>query len=195
VTTIGLYHPGRTWLHRCPAGGKLAALVVALALTLAYPILVLGPTVALFALARIPPRLVLASVRPLWPLLVLTGVLQLVTAGPLRAASVLCGLVGGVLLAALVTLTTRVTDMLTVITAVLRPLRRLGVHPERVALLLALTIRCVPMLTAIVAAAREAQLARGAGRNPLALAVPVVVRALRAADALGEALTARGLDD
>jgi biotin transport system permease protein len=42
---------------------------------------------------------------------------------------------------------------------------------------------------------REAQVARGASRNPLALAVPVVIRTLRAADALGEALTARGVDD
>jgi biotin transport system permease protein len=105
------------------------------------------------------------------------------------------GLLVSVALAGLVTLTTRVTDMLDALMRVLGPVQRVGVDPARIALLLALTIRCVPMLAAIVTSVREAQVARGAGRNPLALAVPVVVRTLRAADALGEALTARGLDD
>jgi biotin transport system permease protein len=41
----------------------------------------------------------------------------------------------------------------------------------------------------------DARRARGAQGSLLALAVPVVVRSLYAADAIGEALAARGLDD
>jgi biotin transport system permease protein len=189
------YLPGTSVPHRCPPSVKLALLAVLLAVTVRYPVPMLVPTVLLYALARVPWRVGLAQVRPLWMLLLVTGAFQVLTVGWERALSVTCGLLVSVALAALVTLTTRVTAMLDVLARGLRPLRWVGVDPARVALLLALTIRCVPMLVAIVTAVREAQLARGAGRNPLALAVPVVVRTLRAADALGEALTARGLDD
>lgn len=192
---IGLYLPGTSVLHRCPPGVKLAALAGLLAIALRYPVVMLVPTTALYALARIPWRHAVSQIRPLWTLLLLTGVVQVLTEGWVRAVELTCGLLVSVALAALVTLTTRVNAMLDVLVAVLRPLRRTGVDPERVALLLALTIRCVPMLAGIVGTVREAQIVRGAGRNPLALVVPVVVRTLRAADALGEALRARGVDD
>jgi biotin transport system permease protein len=192
---IGLYHPGRSPLHRCPPRVKLLVLAVAMVATVRWPLACLPPTVAAYALARIPVRVALAQVRPLWLLLVVTGAFQLITVGPQRAAHFTGGLLVSVALAALVTLTTRVSAMLDVIAAAVRPLRRFGVDPDRVALLLALTIRCVPLLAEIVTTVREAQVARGAARNPLALAVPAVVRTLRAADALGEALTARGFDD
>lgn len=189
------YFPGNSVLHRCPAGVKLLLLAALLASTVRYPVAMLVPAVLLYLLARIPWRVALALVRPLWILLLVTGAFQALTVGWERALSVTGGLLVSVALAALVTLTTRVNDMLDVLARLLRPLRRVGLDPDRLALLLALTIRCVPMLAGIVQAVREAQLARGASRNPLALAVPVVVRTLRAADALGEALTARGLDD
>ena len=51
-----------------------------------------------------------------------------------------------VAIAALVTLTTRVTEMLDVCQRLLRPLRRFGVDPDRAGLVLALTIRCIPLL-------------------------------------------------
>lgn len=189
------YWPGNSLLHRCPAGPKLLVLAVLLALTVRWPGPMLVPLALLFAVGRIPWRVALAQVRPLWMLLLVTFAFQALTIGLERAFLVVCGLLVSVALAALVTLTTRVNDMLDALVRALRPLRRVGVDPERVGLLLALTIRCVPMLVGIVQSVREAQRARGAGRNPLALAVPVVIRTLRAADALGEALTARGLDD
>jgi biotin transport system permease protein len=190
-----IYHPGNSVLHRCPPGVKLLLLTALLAVTLRYPVPMLAPTALLYVLARIPWRVALAQVRPLWMLLLVTGAFQVLTLGWARAVDVVCGLLVSVALAGLVTLTTRVNAMLDALVRVLRPLRPLGVDPTRVALLLALTIRCVPMLAGIVTAVREAQVARGAGRNPLALAVPVIVRTLRAADALGEALAARGVDD
>jgi len=192
---ISWYLPGDSPLHRWSAGVKLGLLAGLLALTLWQPVWMLGPTIGLYALARVPWRVALAQVRPLWMILAVTAGFQLLTAGWARAVTVTCGLLVSVALAGLVTLTTRVNAMLDVLVTVVRPLRRVGVDPERVALLLALTIRCVPLLAGIVSTVREAQVARGAGRNPVALAVPVVIRTLRAADALGEALAARGLDD
>ena len=62
-------------------------------------------------------------------------------------------------------------------------------------LVLAMTIRCIPLLAGVVAEVTEARRARGLGFSLRALAVPVVIGALRTADAMGEALAARGVDD
>ena len=105
---------------------------------------------------------------------------------------VICALV---LLAGLVTLTTRTTDLVDAVVAASRPLRFLGVDPERVGLLLTLGVRCVPVVVGLAEQVREAQLARGLSSSPRAFAVPLLVRSLRHADALGEALVARGVDD
>ncbi|MDG3010909.1 energy-coupling factor transporter transmembrane protein EcfT [Rhodococcus sp. D2-41] len=201
MTTLGLYHPGRSLLHRTPAGLKLAALVVAIvALTLVVrrP-WQLAPAAAvitlLFAAARLPARLVAAQLRPLVPMLVVIGAFQWIFTG-WRRALVVCGVLAlSMALASLVTLTTRVTEMLDVTVRVLGPLRRVGVNPDRVGLVLAMAIRCIPLITELVRSVTEARKARGLGFSLRALAVPVVVGALRSADAMGDALAARGVDD
>jgi biotin transport system permease protein len=113
-----------------------------------------------------------------------------------RAAFVVVGTivvaVGG---ASLVSLTTRVTDLLDVITRLLQPARAIGVDPDRVALLLALTIRAVPVIAATLHESRDARRARGLEHSTRALVTPVVVRTIRHADRVGEALAARGIDD
>ncbi|MGW3485222.1 energy-coupling factor transporter transmembrane component T family protein [Rhodococcus indonesiensis] len=201
MSTLGLYHRASSPVHRAPAGPKLlvtAALIVALTVWMRQPwqvpvaaALVLG----LYLTARIPPRPALRQLRPLLWMLVVIAAFQVLLAGWERAV-VVCGqLLVAVALAALVTLTTRVSDMLDAIVTGLRPLRRVGVDAERVGLVLVMTVRAVPMLGAIVAQVTEARKARGLGFSLRALAVPVVVGALLTAEAMGEALVARGLDD
>lgn len=201
MTTLGIYHPGTSILHRSPAGAKLSALVVALiALTAAVrspwqliPAALL--VTAGFAAARIPWRLALAQLRPALWMLLFVGAFQVVFTG-WRRALVVCGvLLLSVALAALVTLTTKVLDMLDAVQRNLAPLKRFGVNPDRVGLVLAMTIRCIPLLSGLVSDVTEARKARGLGFSLRALAVPVVVGALRTADAMGEALAARGVDD
>jgi len=97
--------------------------------------------------------------------------------------------------AGLLTLTTSVTAMLDVLVRVLGPLRRVGVDPDRVALVLALAIRAVPVLLGTYHEARDARRARGMERSARALVTPLVLRTIRHADAVGEALAARGVDD
>ncbi|WP_020573213.1 energy-coupling factor transporter transmembrane component T family protein [Actinopolymorpha alba] len=197
---LGLYQPGGSFLHRAPAGAKLAGLAVAAVVMLrisAVPAVGIAAAVTMVvtAAAGIPWRVVLRQVRPvLWfagPLLAF----QWVTAGWERGTIVVGQLILLVTLAALVTLTTRVSAMLDSFESVLRPFARIGVSPTRVALVLALTVRCVPMVAQTYAETREAQRARGLERSPTALVVPLVIRLLKKADAVGEALTARGLDD
>ncbi len=197
---IGLYIPGESVLHRLPAGAKLAALAIGLsAVTLLASVTAvtvgLAVVAALAALSGVGARAALRQVRPvLWLLLVL-GVFQAWTAGA-RTAAVVCGsILVAVAAAGLVTLTTRTEDLIDAVVRVLGPLRRFGARPERVALLLALVIRTVPVLARIVGEVRDARIARGAQRSARAFAVPVVIRTVRHADRLGEALIARGVDD
>ncbi|MFC9434880.1 energy-coupling factor transporter transmembrane component T family protein [Nocardia sp. NPDC057030] len=198
---IGLYRPGDSPVHRMPAGAKVVLLIgsiVAATVFVRTPIEVgvVGAVVAgLFALARIPVGVAVAQLRPLVWMLLIIAVFQVLITSPARAV-VVCGvLLISVALAALVTLTTRVTDLLDTVTRALGPLRRFGVDPDRVGLLLALAIRCVPLLAGIVHDVAEARRARGLQWSMTALATPVLVRALRTADAMGDALAARGVDD
>jgi len=200
VTVIGLYRAGSSVLHRVPAGWKLLAMLLAIIgvvlLSAPWQLGVAALVVAAgFAMARIPVRSVCAQLWPMRWLLLLVAVFQVIFAGPERAVMVCGTLLLTVAIAALVTLTTRVTEMLDVCQRLLGPLRRVGVDPDRAGLVLALTIRCVPLMVDIVGAVSEARKARGAGFSLRALAVPSVVRALRRADAIGDALTARGVDD
>lgn len=200
MTVIGLYQAGSSVLHRVPAGWKLLAMLLAIIgvvlLSAPWQLGVAALVVAGgFAVARIPARSVWAQLWPMRWLLLLVAVFQVIFAGPERAVMVCGTLLLTVAIAALVTLTTRVTEMLDVCQRLLGPFRRVGVDPDRAGLVLALTIRCVPLMVDIVGAVSEARKARGAGFSLRALVVPSVVRALRRADAIGDALTARGVDD
>jgi biotin transport system permease protein len=140
-------------------------------------------------------RVAVAQVWPLrWFALVLLAV-QWWLAGPQQAVVTVGSLVVAVALAGLVTVTTRVSAMLAAFTTAVTPLRRMGVDPERVALLLALGIRAVPLVAGLAAEVRQAHRARGLPLDPRTYGVPLVVRSLRRADSLGEAMAARGLDD
>jgi biotin transport system permease protein len=148
-----------------------------------------------YRLAGITMRTALSQLRPLLWIAVFIGAFHVLANGWERAV-VVVGTIGVlVLLAALVTLTTRTTDMIDAVVAGLGPLRRVGVNPERLGLLLALGIRSVPVVVGLGEEVRDAQRARGLTASPRAFAVPLIVRALRHADGLGEALVARGVDD
>ena len=200
MTSLGLYSPGDSALHRAPAGLKLLLLLAAGAgsVFLRQPWQVaLGLLVVAvgYRVAGLSLRTAGRQLRPLLWLGVLTAAFHLVVNGWGRAAVVVGVLAILVLLAALVTLTTRTTELVDAVVAACRPLRVIRVDPERIGLLIALGVRCVPVVVALAEQVRDAQRARGLTTSARAFAVPLVVRSLRHADALGEALAARGLDD
>lgn len=200
MTTLGLYRPGSSPVHRAPAGLKLAALVAvgAVSFLLDTPVQVgtaLGLVVLGYLVAGMSVPTVLRQARPLLWLLAVVGCFHVVVSGWSRALVVTGVILVLVLLAGLVTLTTRTTDLVDTLVRGLRPLRRVGADPDRVGLLLALSIRSVPVVVGIAEEVRDAQWARGLRGSPRAYAVPLVIRSLRHADALGEALAARGVDD
>lgn len=197
---IGLYRPGTSLLHRTPAGPLLVMLLVgttALVLARSPQAVIVAAVIAGagYVVAGVPASVAIAQLWPLRWFAVVLVPLQWFTGGWRQVVVVVGTMVVTVAAAALVTLTTRVSDMLDACVRLLRPLRRIGVDAERVALVLALTVRAVPVLADTFAQARDARRARGLERSPRALLVPLVLRTLRHADRLGEALAARGVDD
>lgn len=200
MSSLGLYVPGDSLAHRLPAGVKLGGLLAAGVGSLwldTWPLVAsaLAVVLALYPLAHVPACVLWRQVRPLGWVLTLVAVFHLLASGWERTAVVVGLLLCLVLLASWVTLTTRTSDLLEFLVAACGPLRRVGVDPDRVGLLVALGIRSVPVSIDLAQQVRDAQLARGLQASPRAFAVPLVVRALRRADAVAEALVARGVED
>jgi biotin transport system permease protein len=196
---IGVFHPGTSLVHRTPAIVKLGLLAVIVTVVALQSSLVwLGAAsvlvVLLFLVARVPLALAWRQIVPIVWVLAFAVPVQVIFGGWEAAAVMAVRLLLAVALAAAFTLTTPVTATLDAVQALLRPFRR-WIDADRVGLALALTIRCVPLVAELVREVLEARKARGAEGSLFALAVPVIVRALRTAEHLGEALTARGFDD
>ncbi|KMO22114.1 energy-coupling factor transporter transmembrane component T family protein [Methylobacterium platani] len=193
------YVPGDSPVHRCPPGRKILALVAAGTLLFAWPRLdlalaALAAAALLSRLAGIPVRLMLAQLRPLAWILAVLVLVQLALDGWQAGLLVAARLAALVLLAGLVTLTTRSADLIEALQGGLSWLRPLGVNPAKVGLAIALTLRFIPVLAAIAAEVREAQRARGLERSLVALTVPVVVRMLKMSDDIAAAIDARSYD-
>ena len=191
-------------LHSTPAGAKLIALVVlaGLSFLLHEPWqagVAVVAAVALYPVAGLGPRLVWRQVRPLLVVLVVLGAFHALVNGIEQALLVTAVILALVLVAGVVTLTTRTSDLVDTVARAAGPLRRplgrVGLDPDRVGLLVALSIRAVPVVAALAAEVRDAQRARGLESDLRAFAVPLIIRALRHADTVAEALVARGLDD
>ncbi|WP_426246940.1 energy-coupling factor transporter transmembrane component T family protein [Nocardioides sp. LHG3406-4] len=198
--SLGLYRAGTSPLHRLPAGVKLIGLAVAgagsvLVDTPAQAAAFVASALALYPVGRVPVRVLLDMVRPLLWVLVPLAVFQIVFIGWARTVALVGVILALVLLANVVTLTTRTTELIDVVVAACRPLRIVGVDPLRVGLVLNLAIRCVPLMADLAGEVRDAQRARGLELSTRAFVVPLLVGALHRADDLGDALAARGLDD
>ncbi len=197
---ILLYRHGKSLIHRMPAGLKvLAFTLIALAIALSagngWTLPVAGVlAVCLYLLAGLGVGTLLRQILAVrWVIVVmlLTQVLFL----PVLVAVTNTGRVLVVIvLAALITLTTRIPALLDATERALAPLRRFGVNPASIGLLLALTITAIPVITGFAAAIRDAQRARGAPVRLRTFAVPLLVMSLKHSDDLADALTARGIE-
>jgi biotin transport system permease protein len=186
-------------VHAAPAGVKLLGLLSSstvlffvhrpAALACCFAVVV-----ALFGLARLGWRAVVGPLRASALVLLLLFAVQALQGAWAAGLEAVLRLATLLLLATLVTRTTRTTELLEALQRVLAPLARFGVSPARLSLMLSLTLRFIPVLLSQLEEVREAQRARGLHRSFVAVLVPLLVRTLRTADALTEALEARGHD-
>ena len=77
----------------------------------------------------------------------------------------------------------------------LAPTARFGVPVEAISLAISLTIRLIPLQFATVGEVLDARKARGADFSITAFGAPVMIRSIRRARVIGDALLARGVGD
>jgi biotin transport system permease protein len=196
---LGLYIERNSAIHALAPGVKMLVLALSAVALIAvddWRILgaILAAVLALFAVARLPAREVAAQLRPVLFLGLFFFVIHWLLVSWQSGLVTVLRFTILVSLAVLITLTTRISDMVDALESGLRPLRVLGVNPAKVSLMISLAIRFVPLLIDLVREIQAAQRSRGLERSVTAVAVPLIVKTLRMASVLTDAIDARGYD-
>lgn len=191
------YVERETALHRLPALVKLGGLFVlgSVLFLIDDPVplgAVLAAVAVLYVVARVPAAVAFRQLRYAAILLGVIFLAQGWLAGWPVATVVLLRFASLLTAAALVSATTRTMAMVDAFETVLKPLALIGANPKRAGMALTLALRFIPAVVQAAEEVMEAQRARGGGRNVIALATPVIVRLLRMADEIADALDARG---
>ena len=195
---LTLTSPLETPLHRVAAGPKLIGLAVVsigvFSLQNLWLILAVGGVVAgvYLAFGLGFARYGAKMLRPLWPFLAILGLWHGWTGEWALGLAIAGKMLVAVGLANLVTMTTRLDDMIGVIERATAPLARLGVQPRVLAVAIALVIRFTPVLMDKAGQLGQAWRARSARRVNWRLVLPISLMALDDADRVAEALRARG---
>jgi energy-coupling factor transport system permease protein len=220
--TLGQYFPGVSFIHQLDPRTKIIGTVlfissIFLAETyLAYGLLILF-SIIVVGISRIPARLVLKSIKPLWLILLITFFIHLLTtpgaivmaAGPFTITDT--GLRQGILMSLRLVLLIVISSLLTFTTSpivltdgierLLNPFKRIGVPAHELAMMMTIALRFIPTLIEETDRIMKAQIARGAefssgslfkrAQNMIPLLVPLFISAFRRADELATAMEAR----
>lgn len=198
---LGEYVPGNTVLHRAHPTWKFVVLVAFIIFATAWPsapwqaMAVFIAAMVGYPVARVPIDVAWHQLVPLLPIMAFLGAFSWWQNGAARALTMLLSLLATVAAANLLTLTTTVEELLDALDRSLAPLARVGVPAELISLTIALTIRLIPLMLATANEVLDARKARGAGFSLSAFGVPLVIRSVRRAKMIGEALMARGAVD
>ena len=134
----------------------------------------------------------LRMLRPLSVFVVMVMGWHIVTADLTGGALITLRLIAAVGLANLVTMTTRLDDMIDLALWLLRPFRAIGLQTGALGLAIALVVRFTPILTDISVKLGESWRARSPRRAGWRLVVPITLVAIDDAEHVAEALRARG---
>lgn len=197
---LGHYVAGPSPIHQLGPGSKICLLVLFIigvtwlnshwwVLVAAGVVLVLG-----YVTAHVPPHVIWEQFRPLLPIMLVLGAFQWWQNGWFTAVTLVFSLTLSVLAACLVTLTTTIPEIVSAIEKAVAPLGALGVPVGNVSLALMLTLRVIPLEFKIIHDVMEARTARGAGWSIRAVFSPVLIRSIKKAQDLSEALWARGAE-
>ena len=192
--------PIDSWLHRRRAGDKLLFLLVVSSLLLGVQTRLLQSFAFVFALLvlatskLLTPRL-WQSVKPFFWFMVVIAAYSTWLQGWVQALVTSLRMSTLLLLALALSMTTPVSALMDVVQAFLTPIARLGwVDSEKVALTFGLTLRLIPELSLQWREIREAQISRGLDRHLLICIVPMMVRTLKRAQDIADAIDARQLN-
>ncbi|MDA0150554.1 energy-coupling factor transporter transmembrane component T family protein [Vibrio sp. LaRot3] len=195
---ISLSSPIETRAHNWSAGLKLGALCLATLVlfyvdNLVFHGLFLASVLVLYAL---PGKTFFTSglryITVVWPFILVVGLWHIWTQEITLGVTTIIRLVSAIALANLVTMTTRLSDMIDVVRYLARPFQRLGLNTRALELAIALVIRMTPVLLTKGQNLSWAWKARSNRRSGWRIILPFTVVALDDADHVAEALRARG---
>jgi biotin transport system permease protein len=195
----GTYSPGDSFVHKTKPLVKVLLLAgVCTFLFLGESWLTLGSVglilSGLFLFAGIAPKDIFAAIKPALWVLVLIFLAQLYLANWQIASFVVLRFSVMIMAASLLTLTTKTSDLIEGLENGLG--RFCSVRTaESVGLAFSLCFRFIPLVRNVFEEVKEAQKARNLERSWRALVTPTIVRILKSADEISQAIVARSVDE
>lgn len=220
---IGQFYPGNSLIHRLDPRIKIvSALIYMVALFavnnwLGFSLVVLSGVIITFV-SRIPGRYILKGLRPVFLLVVITLILNLLftpgitlfALGPFNVSreGLSFGMIASfrlillVVVASLLTLTTTPVNITEGVERLLAPGKGIGIPAHELAMMMTIALRFIPTLIEETEKILKAQQCRGAdfgsgslvarAKTLVPLLVPLFVSSFRRADELAIAMEARG---
>ena len=221
--TIGQYFPGKSPVHRMDPRAKIlltAVFIVMLFVSQNIWGLLVGAafTLVTFLISRIPLKLMFKSLKPILPIIIFTGLLNLffiktsepyfkwkifqvtdegVSTAVFMAVRIICLIIGSSLL----TYTTSPIDLTDAIERLLSPLKKIKVPVHELAMMMTIALRFIPTLIEETDKIMSAQKARGADMETgslmkrakalIPILVPLFVSSFRRAEELALAMECR----
>ena len=221
--TIGQYFPGNSFLHKLDARAKIiSCFVLIIFIFICKNFASMGVmllTVAVcYAFSKLSPKLMVKSLKPLLPIILLTSILQLyynntgevlwsykklaITDGGIYTAIfITVRIIALLVLSSLLTYTTSPTDLTDAIERLLSPLKILKVDIHTFAMMMTIALRFIPTLIDEIDRIMSAQKARGADfesgnllkriKALFPIFIPLIISSFKRAFELADAMSCR----
>ena len=221
---LGQYIPGDSFIHRMDPRSKLISaiwfiILIFMATTWWTYGLLIAVVLLSTVLSKIPLKFYLNSLKPLALLLFITVIFQLIFSqgetvlfefgwvnitqeGLIAAIKIILRFVLIVMMSTILTLTTTPLEIADGIESLLKPLKKLKVPVQEIALILSISLRFVPTLMQETEKIMNAQRSRGVDfssgnliqrmKKVVPLLIPLFISSIDRADQLAVAMTARG---
>jgi energy-coupling factor transport system permease protein len=221
--TIGQFFPGNSFLHKLDARAKIIACFILIIFIFicknfaSMGLMLLSVCIA-YALSKLSPKLMLKSLKPLLPIILLTSVLQLyynntgeilweykklsITYGGIfTAIFIAVRIVALLVISSLLTYTTSPTDLTDAIEKLLSPLKVFKIDIHTFAMMMTIALRFIPTLIDEIDRIMSAQKARGANfesgnllkriKALFPIFIPLIISSFKRAFELADAMSCR----
>lgn len=195
---ISLTSPVETWAHRWPAGLKLGLLCLATVVLFSQDALAFHASIfASCILAYYLPgaqffKSGMKRLVALWPFVALILIWHFLAGAASEGLTVALRLLSAVAMANLVTMTTKLSQMIDVIRWLSTPLRTLGLNTRALEIGIALVIRFTPALIDKGGQLTQSWSARSHKKPSWKIVMPFTVLAIDDAENVADAIKARG---
>ncbi|WP_342268326.1 energy-coupling factor transporter transmembrane component T [Candidatus Tisiphia endosymbiont of Empis tessellata] len=142
-------------------------------------------------MAKIPLQKLFIQLRQIIIILLIILLVHIFTNNWIVGVQVITRFATLLLFASLITLTTRISEMIDSLNEILILLSYVGINHKKISLSLSLAIRFIPVIVSIFQEISVAQRTRGLERNFIATIIPTIIKILKTAKNIAEAIESR----